>query len=576
MQVVERYSHVESRKKEGAHYTPEIFADFISEKIIINAQLGKTLKIVDPAIGDGELLISLIKTLKSYSINNIDVYGFDTNFASIEIAKNRIQKKYPDLKLTLEHKDFLQVCLEKGGVSGNQDMFLSSEVPSFDLLIANPPYIRTQVLGSEQSRLLSKNFGLKGKIDIYQAFLVAMKAVLKPEGIAGVIVSNRFLTTKGAGKFRELIHSQYSIKGIWDFGDTKVFEAAVLPAVMVLSSCKKRENSEVQFSSVYMTEPNDIEEYPLVKNQIEAFSYKGIVSSKQGFYRVKKGHLTFDSKPSDLWRLQNSESEQWLNTVAKNTWSSFKDIGKIRVGVKTTADNVFIRSDWKPEIGYEPELLLPITTHHVASRFKCNNKKKKAILYTHRVVRGKRQVYNIEEYPLSKKYLEENKEQLEGRKYVIEANRKWFELWVPQNPSLWKLPKIIFRDISERPTFWMDTEGSVVNGDCYWMVAENPDVPENILWLILAVANSRFIEDFYDIKFQNKLYSNRRRFITQYVEQFPIPDPSLEESKKLINLAKRCYKEINDKNSELLEKEIDDIVWSIFKVSAYGLNTACP
>lgn len=576
MQLVERYSHVESRKKEGAHYTPENFADFISEKIIINAQLGKTLKIVDPAIGDGELLISLIKILKSRSINNIDAYGFDTNVASIEITRNRIKKIYPDLKLTLQHKDFLQVCLEKGGISGNQDIFLSSETPSFDLLIANPPYIRTQVLGSEQSKLLSKNFGLKGRVDIYQAFLVAMKAVMKPDGVAGVIVSNRFLTTKGASKFRELIHSQYSIKGIWDFGDTKVFEVAVLPAVMILSPCTKQKNLEVQFSSVYMAEHDDIGDFPLVESQIEAFSYKGIVSSKQGCYRVKKGHLTFDSKPSDLWRLQDSESEQWLNTVARNTWSSFKDIGKIRVGVKTTADNVFIRSDWKSEVGYEPELLRPITTHHVADRFRCNKKKKKAILYTHKVIGGKRQAYNIDEYPLSKKYLEENKEQLEGRKYVIEANRKWFELWVPQNPSLWKQPKIVFRDISERPTFWMDTEGSVVNGDCYWMLSDNSGAPENILWLILAVANSRFIEDFYDIKFQNKLYSNRRRFITQYVEQFPIPAPSLGESKELIGLAKQCYNEIDKKNRDILEREIDNIVWSIFKVSAYGLNTACP
>ncbi|MCU7939206.1 MAG: N-6 DNA methylase [gamma proteobacterium symbiont of Bathyaustriella thionipta] len=60
MLVAERYSHVESRKREGAHYTPEIFADFISENIIQNAKLGKTIKIVDPAVGDGELLISLI------------------------------------------------------------------------------------------------------------------------------------------------------------------------------------------------------------------------------------------------------------------------------------------------------------------------------------------------------------------------------------------------------------------------------------------------------------------------------------------------------------------------------------
>jgi len=571
MQAIKRYNHVESRKREGAHYTPEIFSDFISEKILFNAKFGKSIKIVDPAVGDGVLLISLIKILKSHSIHNIDAYGFDTNPTSIKITRKRLKEAHPDIVPTLHNKDFLQVCLEKGGLS--QDLFFSSEIPDFDLLIANPPYIRTQVLGAEQAQLLSKNFGLKGRVDIYQAFLVGMKAVLKPDGVAGVIVSNRFLTTKGAGKFREIIHNQYSIKGIWDFGDTKVFEAAVLPAVMILSACNKQNNSNVPFSSVYMASNKSYtESLPLVGSQIEALQHEGVVSSEQGNYLVKNGHLTFESKPSDLWRLHNSESELWLNEVANNTWCSFKDIGKIRVGVKTTADNVFIRSDWKREVGYEPELLLPLTTHHVAGRFRCSEKAKKEILYTHKIVDGKRHIYNIDEYPLSKKYLEDNKEQLAGRKYV-KANRKWFEIWVPQNPSFWKKPKIIFRDITERPTFWMDKEGTIVNGDCYWMLRDNDDTPDNILWLVLAVANSRFIEDFYDIKFQNKLYSKRRRFITQYVEQFPIPDPNLKESKKIMSLAEQCYKETDSKKRSSIEDEIDDIVWLIFKVPHLSMST---
>ena len=68
-----RYKHVESRKKEGAHYTPEVISDFISSKIISNFKLKDNIKIVDPAIGDGELLISLIKQLYDNSIVNIEV-----------------------------------------------------------------------------------------------------------------------------------------------------------------------------------------------------------------------------------------------------------------------------------------------------------------------------------------------------------------------------------------------------------------------------------------------------------------------------------------------------------------------
>lgn len=565
-----RYNHVKSRKHEGAHYTPNIFANFISKKIIEQASLKQYIKIVDPAVGDGELLISLVQTLYANSINKIEVHGFDINPSSIEITRSRLEEKFPDIQLNLHNKDFLHMCLETDPMT----LFTTASSPMFDLLIANPPYIRTQVLGAEQAQLLSKNFGLKGRIDIYQAFLVAMKAVLNPDGIAGVIVSNRFLTTKGAGKFREFLYNQYSIKGIWDFGDTKVFEAAVLPAVMILSPCNKHNNATVPFSSVYMSGDNShADDFPSVGNQLEALQHNGVVSSEQGNYRVKNGHLTFGANPANLWRLQDSESEKWLNEVAINTWCSFKDIGKIRVGVKTTADNVFIRSDWTTEVGYKPELLRPLTTHHVAGRFSCNKKAKKAILYTHKIVDGKRQTYNLDKYPLSKKYLEDNKEQLAGRKYVIEANRQWFEIWVPQNPALWNQPKVIFRDITERPTFWMDNEGSVVNGDCYWMLRDNDNTPDNILWLVLAVANSRFTEVFYDIKFQNKLYSNRRRFITQYVERFPLPDPNLDKSIKLISLAKQCHNETDNKKRSYIEDEIDDIVWSIFNVSHLSMPT---
>ena len=124
----------------------------------------------------------------------------------------------------------------------------------------------------------------------------------------------------------------------------------------------------------------------------------------------------------------------------------------------------------------------------------------------------------------------------------------------------------MFRDITEKPMFWLDEEGSIVNGDCYWMIPENEETSKNILWLVLAIANSTFIEEFYDIKFQNKLYSNKRRFITQYVEQFPLPNPERSKSKKLIGLAKKCYLETDVDKQDILEEKINELVWSTFNV----------
>ena len=146
---------------------------------------------------------------------------------------------------------------------------------------------------------------------------------------------------------------------------------------------------------------------------------------------------------------------------------------------------------------------------------------------------------------------------------MIDAGRKWYELWVPQEPRLWPRSKLVFRDIAETPTFWIDRTGGVVNGDCYWMVPEDAK-NEEILWLAVAVTNSTFVEAFYDHCFNNKLYAGRRRFMSQYVEQFPLPDPSTKAGAELVDLAKRRYDAEDASTQARLEIEIDKGVWAAF------------
>jgi len=90
-----------------------------------------------------------------------------------------------------------------------------------------------------------------------------------------------------------------------------------------------------------------------------------------------------------------------------------------------------------------------------------------------------------------------------------------------------------------------------------------PDKPRDndLLWLAASVANSSFIERFYDLRFNNKLYAGRRRFITQYVEKFPLPNPSSEPSKEIISKAKRLYQHISSPQETSLEQELDILIW---------------
>jgi len=146
---------------------------------------------------------------------------------------------------------------------------------------------------------------------------------------------------------------------------------------------------------------------------------------------------------------------------------------------------------------------------------------------------------------------------------VIKSGRNWFEIWVPQDPDAWKHPKLVFPDISERPTFWIDTEGGIVNGDCYW-IAQKGGGSANLLWLALGVANSRFIEKFYDHVFHNKLYSGRRRFMTQYVECFPLPNPAASSAIQIVKLAKEIHRWKGQRPTDEMEEAVDKLVCEAF------------
>ena len=146
---------------------------------------------------------------------------------------------------------------------------------------------------------------------------------------------------------------------------------------------------------------------------------------------------------------------------------------------------------------------------------------------------------------------------------MIKAKRKWFEIWVPQNPRAWKYPKLVFPDISVESKFYLDTSGSIVNGNCYWIAAENKE-SEQRLKLIQGVANSSLMSTYHDLMFNNKLYSGRRRYFSQYVEKYPVPRIDCDASKKIIKLVEKLNSKGADMNFE--KEKLDTLVIEAFSL----------
>ncbi|MGD0382665.1 MAG: N-6 DNA methylase [Thermoguttaceae bacterium] len=560
-------------KSNGVHYTPAALAEYLAA--VTAEALGEikgTIEILDPACGDGALLSAFARQLPRSIKSRVVLHGYETDLDAIQ--KARILLADIGVKsVNLMQQDFLSLRGIDTIFPERQVNFLEQRKEKtqglFDAIIANPPYVRTQVLGAAKAQELAKRFRLTGRVDLYQAFSMAIANVLKPGGVLGLLTSNRFLTVKSGATLRQLLRREFELNAIYDLGDTKLFSAAVLPVIVVAKRNKNHRSGTCLFDRVYecrsITPPlTNSRKFATVLNAFQDRSISGIVATEAGLFKIERGVLQ-SANNDETWSLSTPEYQRWLQTVEDNRHCTFENVSHIRVGIKTTADNVFIRDDWdrlNKNIQPEKELLRPLISSANADKwigiFSCNMQR---VLYPHTVRSGKRIPVDLKAHPCARAYLEFHREQLSGRKYVTEAGRQWYEIWVPHNPTDWVKPKIVFPDIAKEPRFFFDSSGAVVNGNCYWITLR-PGFDMNWLYLILAIANSSFITKYYDLAFHNKLYAGRRRFMTQYVRMFPLPDLRTSLSKEIIELSFQLVSGKGDKMK--LETKIDNLVWRSF------------
>lgn len=561
---------IDQIKSNGVHYTPPELAEFLASVVVENMRFdGAPFRVLDPACGDGALLYAFAQAIPEEFKATVSLVGYETDQNALNQARTLLQ--FAGVRsVELELQDFLTIA----GADARKQLSLLEPARTaihFDAIIANPPYVRTQVLGSKRSQELARQFDLSGRVDLYHAFAKAMSNVLKTGGTLGLLTSNRFLTIRSGAALRKLLAKEFSLRAIYDLGDTKLFSAAVLPVIVVGNKSKSTKASHCSFTRVYESRSDAAPDHIVgdthsILEEIRQPEINGFVKTPSGAYRLERGALLRTGE-DEIWSLSTPGYRDWLETIERHQSYTFDDVARIRVGIKTTADDVFIRDDWNSlpkEQRPEAELLRPLIRHFDANRWRWSEAHKDVVLYPHASEAGKRVTADLDKFPRGKKYLEVHFARLNRRHYVIDSGRKWYEIWVPHTPSEWAKPKIVFPDISEEPRFFFDGTGAVVNGDCYWMTLRD-GVRVELLLLMLAVANSTFITRFYDIAFHNKLYSGRRRFMTQYVKKFPLPDPDGDCAQQIIRLVSSV---VEDRAAATeVEPAIDTLVWKAFGLS---------
>ena len=85
--------------------------------------------------------------------------GYDTDAATGNQTQKRLEAMFPGVEIEIRTTDFLDAV--EAGTAG-----------SYDCVIANPPYVRAQIMGSSRAQEIAKKLSLSGRVDIYYAFLL--------------------------------------------------------------------------------------------------------------------------------------------------------------------------------------------------------------------------------------------------------------------------------------------------------------------------------------------------------------------------------------------------------------------
>jgi hypothetical protein len=568
------------QKLHGVHFTPPDLARFLAERLWAHSNFAtqQTIRVLDPSCGDGELLEAFLNTVPARRRPLMELVGVESDAASAESAALRLRSLEAAASSVVEG-DFLETPRRIGPrlLPWAEDVIPTHLQQSFQVVIANPPYVRTQVLGARRSQNLARRFGLSGRVDLYHPFLIAATESLAAGGLLGVITSNRFLYTQAGASVRAYLARSYEVLEVLDLGDTKLFEAAVLPAIFIGRKVDgpKSRVARARFARVYGESSGEQRNAPPGEEHsvIDVLSGGkcGVFQTPAGRFRVVSGEFQLPSRSDVPWTMQHREETAWLHAVQEKSVCRIGDIAAVRVGIKTTADRVFIRSDWDElpsKTRPEPELLRPVLTHLNANRWlpQPGPEPHLRVLYPHEVAHGRRQPVDLRHYPRARAYLEAHRTELEKRKYLIDAGRRWYEIWVPQDPALWSAPKVVCPDISPEPRFYFDDRRMIVDGDSYW-ITTLPTAPVEWLYVILAVANSRLMAAYHDLAFPNRLYSGRRRYLTQHVTQYPLPKLDHPTTQRIITLVRDFLLKVShtDGDRQRLQTETDNLVDAAFE-----------
>ena len=216
-------------KTKGQVFTPQYMVNSMLNAIDFDELDLMNIKIMEPSFGTGMFLINMIHRIVQYAKSrNIDrhklenalennIFGIEKDPALYNQTIKQIKSVFTSHGLNIEPK-FL--------INGDALIEYKQFVGQMDLVIGNPPYIRTHHM-DQNTRDLVRTFQFgTGNTDLYVQFYDIGIQMLKEEGTLCYISPNSFLKNTSQQKFRDFLIEQKLLYQLYNFQSNPVFDNA--------------------------------------------------------------------------------------------------------------------------------------------------------------------------------------------------------------------------------------------------------------------------------------------------------------------------------------------------------------
>ena len=438
--------------------------------------------------------------------------------------------------------------LEQLDPSANQDFFLWHtwfkdifDKGGFDIVIANPPYIK-EYENSSAFVLLKVGKYYKAKMDIWFYFACNAIDILKEGGVLSFIAQPQWRTSDAASILRNKICDECRLIHIIDFGTYMVFENASTQAMVM--TLFKSSNSIYEFNfkindgiihnsmelERFLTSPFAIVEFDkrVFKNSSFAFSTDSGVSKVLTKIR-NKANFTIDKNKEIIQGIIGSPDEAFK--LKSSALYSFSESEQFYI-------KPFHTTTYRYHTPQENLYLLYLSDKNI-----------------HLTKEGYPAIYNK---------LLPYKQELDNRREVINGRKSWFSLWWERDESFF-LPgaKIIFAARTLGRNFTYTDEAFYASRNCFFIKSSRIN-----LKYLTGLLNSTMMYYYMHqtIKHNGDLLQlDKVQFLS-----IPLYKPTAEIQNKIARIVDQilCAKcKHQNLDTSALEQEIDRLVYKLYNLT---------